>query len=475
MPEKYDIAVIGAGIGGLTAGALLARKGLKVGVFESHKKPGGYCTGFKRGPYRFDAALDAISGCGENGWVTHVLKKLSIEDRVCLVRLDPLRVDLFGDDRLEIPGSMEALMDLLYGIAWEARENTLALLETREEIYRAAMSTPPETLFTDGRIIKRGGALGKFYKASYRDLLDAFVKNERLRAVMCDRCAFMGLPPSKVSAISMTMMFMTYALGGGYRIKGGAQTLADVFAAALAEQGGELHLKTPVEGITVKDGGVTGIVTGEGPVEARCVLSAMDASSTAKLAGLEPPADMNPSVSFFMVYLGLNRLLDIPDSMGVYPGYDIEPTFGDIGINVASKRSSVEIINYSSISPDMAPDGGMSVMLMAKAAYDYAQNWKECKQREAEHLIEKADKAIPGLKAAIDVIETATPLTLERYTKNLHGAAFGWEQVVGNQHTPVEWPVQGLIHAGHWTYPGGGIESVVASGIVAVEKAASCL
>jgi len=370
---------------------------------------------------------------------------------------------------------MDGFMDLVYAVAWEEREGTLALLKSMEEIYRSAMSTPPETLFTDERISKRGGALGRFYNASYRDLLDAFVRSDRLRAVMCDRCAFMGLPPSKVSAISMSIMFMTYALGGGYRIRGGAQTLADGLAHALRQHGGEIHTKTPVEEIVTKDGKVAGIVTKEGRLDAGYVISAIDATATAKLAGIDMHGEMKPSVSFFMVYLGLDKVLDIPDSMGVYPGYDIESTFSDIAMNIASKRSSLEIINYSSISPEMAPEGGMSVMLMAKAAYDYAQNWKECKEREVDYLVDKASAAIPGLKAAVKVRDAATPLTLKRYTKNTDGAAFGWQQSAGSRRTPVEWPVSGLIHAGHWTYPGGGVESVVASGIVAAEKAAATL
>jgi len=474
MKDSCDIAVIGSGIGGLTAGALLAHKGFSVMVFEAGKKPGGYCTSFKRGEYRFDSALDAISGCGENGWLRRVLDQhLGVMDQVEFVRLDPLRVDMFGKERVEIPAGMPALMDLLYGIAPGEREGILGLMQAMDEIFRTAMATPPDMLYNDPRMDKRGGALARFRRATFGQLLDEYVHDEKLRAVLCDRCAYMGLPPSKVSALAMTIMYMTYAQGGAYRIKGGAQSLADAFVKGLVKHGGEFINKARISRIHVEDGRAAGVEIDGTIMRAKAVISAADASSTARMAGLEEEKDgLKPSVSYFMVYLGLNGRLDMPDGMGVYPGYDIEQTFSDIASDIASPHSSMEIINYSNISPSMAPEGCTSMMLMAKAAYGYARDWKECKAQVTDRLIERADAALPGLKGMISVADAATPLTLERYTGNSCGAAFGWEQGVDNRRSAARTGIPGLFQAGHWTYPGGGVESVTASGIIAAELAA---
>ncbi len=159
--------------------------------------------------------------------------------------------------------------------------------------------------------------------------------------------------------------------------------------------------------------------------------------------------------------------------MGYYPGYDIEATFSDVAHDIASPNASLEIINYSGISPEMAPDGCSSVMLMSKAAYAYSERWNDCKGREAQRLIDLASRAVPGLKESIITEEAATPLTLERYTGNSRGAAFGWEQGAPNVRTPSRPPIAGLYFAGHWTYPGGGVESVAASGLAAAEAAAA--
>ncbi len=78
-----------------------------------------------------------------------------------------------------------------------------------------------------------------------------------------------------------------------------------------------------------------------------------------------------------------------------------------------------------------------------------------------------------GLRDSIIFKEPATPPTLERYTGNSLGAAFGWEQDVRNARTSSRPRLPGLYFAGHWTYPGGGIESVAASGLAAAEGAAA--
>ena len=62
--EKYDAVVIGAGNGGLTASAGLARKGFNVLLLERHNIPGGCATSFCRGRFEFEVALHQLSGMG---------------------------------------------------------------------------------------------------------------------------------------------------------------------------------------------------------------------------------------------------------------------------------------------------------------------------------------------------------------------------------------------------------------------------
>ncbi len=78
--NEYDVAIVGAGVGGLSCGALLAKRGLKVLVVEQHYLAGGYCTSFPRkGHSTFDAGVHDISGLGPKGPVRFLLRELGIE------------------------------------------------------------------------------------------------------------------------------------------------------------------------------------------------------------------------------------------------------------------------------------------------------------------------------------------------------------------------------------------------------------
>jgi phytoene dehydrogenase-like protein len=57
---KYDIIIVGAGLGGLTAGAKLTREGKKVLVIEQHSKPGGCATTFRRGDFTMEVGLSGF-------------------------------------------------------------------------------------------------------------------------------------------------------------------------------------------------------------------------------------------------------------------------------------------------------------------------------------------------------------------------------------------------------------------------------
>jgi prolycopene isomerase len=281
-------------------------------------------------------------------------------------------------------------------------------------------------------------------------------------------------------------MIITYGMNGGYRVKGLTQRFPDALAGSIKNNGGNIIYNTTVDKIIIEGNRAAGVVTGDGRVfRAKKIVSNISAKKTFfELAGKkhltselkDKIENMLPSVSFFLVYLGVDmdlKKLGLEHSIGTYPSFDIEETFSDINKDICSPNASFETIIYTLTNPDMAPKGCHSLILMTKAGYDYKESWKGCKDKEAERLIKMAERIIPNLSSHIVIQDSATPLTLERYTGNDKGAAFGWAQGIdhiGANRLQIETPINGLYLTGHWTIPGGGIESVVASGILAERK-----
>jgi protoporphyrinogen oxidase len=99
-PGAYDVVVIGAGGGGISAAAKLAMGGMKVLVIEQHDKVGGYMTAFERDDYRFEVSLHAMDGMGRE-----LFPKLGIEDKVKVVKLERAYRSVFPDFTFDCLGT----------------------------------------------------------------------------------------------------------------------------------------------------------------------------------------------------------------------------------------------------------------------------------------------------------------------------------------------------------------------------------
>ena len=117
IPGSVDVAIVGAGPGGLTAGAYLAQHGLKVAIFDHHYVAGGCATMFTRGSkaerYSFDVGLHYIGDCGPEGRIPTILRGLDLE--MDFRELDPDGFDtlVFPDLEFKIPSDIGLYRDRL--------------------------------------------------------------------------------------------------------------------------------------------------------------------------------------------------------------------------------------------------------------------------------------------------------------------------------------------------------------------------
>jgi len=469
--NEYDVIIIGSGIGGLTCGALLSKRGYKVLVLEQHYKVGGYCSSFKRGNFIFNAGVSDVSGLWAKGPVTYLLKELGLKREDLFVR-NTIRYIFKGKEveAQNLNGFMRELSDMFP----EERKNIYAFFDEAkkayEECYKEAeaygVPLPAELIvkvFGAKKLLDYPKEHPHFYdwlNKTFKQKLDEYFKNEDLKSLLCALLGYIGTEADKITASSALTATVSYYIYGGYFPK--AQEFANSLKEFIESHGSKVLVRHRVDKILVENGKVRGVKVGNEVFRASTVVANVNAKTTfLELVGrehldrrfIEYIKSLKMSSSCFAVFLGVDA------ELAKYPTIIMDLDDGYYAV-----------IN-SNADPSLAPKGKASVTILTLANYhDFPERgtkeYLEKKRGLAELLIKKAEKIIPNLNKHIVVQDAATPKTFERYTSMPEGAIYAFDQSIDTKRPYFKTPIKGLYLASASTFPGGGIEAVVISGII---------
>jgi phytoene dehydrogenase-like protein len=495
--ETWDAVVIGAGLGGLSCAAGFARQGFKPLVLEQHTVPGGYATTFKRpGGFVFDASLHS-TGAGERNGIFNLIDGFPEITDVEFVPHKVLYRAIFPDHDFRVPPkNVDAYIKLLAGAFPEEKAGIESLFQTM----RGLVSDLGRYQTSGGKVSmadfpKEFPYLVKCFNSTWAAVMDAHIKDPKLRAVVSSLWGYFGLPPSRLASLYYILPLMGYLEGGGYYPIGGSQKISDALRRFIEDRGGKVLLKTRVESIRVKDHAASGVKTADGAEYlGRVVVSNANAVDTfhkmmdeaeylkAYLARMDA---FSVSLSAFQVFLGLKK--DLVGEVGIKEseifyetGYDPEEGYRQAQ-NAEVEKRGYGLTIYDNLSKGFSPEGKNTLSIIALQGYepwkkfeaDYFAGRKDAyraeKERIADILIQKVEETLlPGLWQAIEVKDAATPLTNLRYTSNYRGAIYGFDQTVDNcepRRLPHKTPIKNLYLAGAWTRPGHGYGAVIPSGL----------
>lgn len=468
---RYDIIIIGGGLGGLTAGAKLSREGRKVLLIEQHDRPGGCATTFRRGEFTLEVGLHEIDGPSPIDLKTKLFNELDLFNNVTFIKVPEFYH--FVNDNISVT------------IPHDPREAARILKEAFPEENEGIDSYYSQVLNPKKRGADGGTPVGE---KSLGEFLDSIIKNEDLKLVLLGNLGYFHDDPYTLSLTYYCAAQSRYFNGGASYIRKGSQSLSDYLAHYINIHGGEVLLNHLVTGFITENGKLAGVTYRRKQGDATGVLKAFSDDIIANasmpgVAGLLPEdqgrrllnliGNRKAGASLLTVYFGfkthLQTIGNIHYSTFVYDGS--VKSQKDILINNRGdfEKRSFTFVDYGQVDRSLAPQGKS---VGALCCIDYPDNWegltreqyKARKEEVAQIFIRRLEKIIPGIAENIVYHEVATPLTVKRFTLNPEGAVYGFEQIPFNIPVDTAALAPNLHFASAWTRTGGGFSGAIYSG-----------
>ncbi len=481
---SYDVVIIGTGMGGLTAGALLAKRGLKVLLLEKGSQPGGYVVSFRKDGFTFDATGVFVGGCEPGGEFDALLREVDVH--LEFKRIDSIR-NIYPGFEIALPtGGFNHYTERLKAMFPEEKRGIDHYERTISRIGAEVKALSRIKWYEKALFPLFFRNLVRLSGTSHKAILDRLFKGHELKIALSSLPV--TVPPSRLSFLFVATFLNKVISTGAYYPKGGMGVISKALADSIERRGGGIRYRTEATRILSQGNKVTGVVTHEGEViEAPMVISNVGLHQTyRRLLSEASPSSfakklnrLEYSLSNFIVYLGVRadaEINSLPFFTYLRSISDLEEEYRMLRKDEIPENPTLIMTVPSLIDPSLAPEGAHAVKLLCLAPYGYRNGWNRTNRRSyqaikkemAQRLITYVEsRVVPGLKGKILFYEAATPITLERYTANERGAMYGLSATpkqFGRYRPSNRTPIKGLYLAGHYTRPSHGIVGAAISG-----------
>lgn len=450
--SKFDIIIIGSGLGALVSGAILSKEGKKVLILEKGKKIGGLLHTFKRDQTVFSTGMNYIGSLKEGGFLHQYFKYLGITEQLNLKRMD---MDAFEEISFEGDNKSYA-----YAQGKESFEEKLIskfpnesakILDYSNRIWHITDRFPLLYLHDYEKITKGDDYL---YGGAY-EYIQRVTKNQRLRNVLGATNSLYGGRKGKTPLYVHALVNRQF-IESAHRFVGGSQPLADALQNKILAAGGQVLTRTRVTKISTTNINDTWVETEEGErYVGRNIISNIHPAQTLAMLDderLKPVyrrriETLPNTVGFFNMYLVfkanafpyLNRnyyhfmendVWSMNQDACTWPGYFMFYTgCSSQDQKWADNANVMTYLNYDEVIKWKGTTKGMR-----------GEDYEEFKQYKAEVLLQSLELKFPGIRSKIKSYYSATPLTYEHYIGAPEGAAYGIEKDHNNPYKTIVLP-----------------------------------
>lgn len=480
-PSRPQAVVIGAGVGGLSAGALLAARGYGVTIFDPLDAPGGRAYAHRQDGFVFDAGPTIITA----PWMFEDLWRDCggrLSDDVQIRPCSPFYKIRFDDgawfNYSGDPAAMEAEV-----ARFDPRDvaGYRSFMEESRRIYEVAFEQLADQPFhslaftakTLAGLVRLGG-----YRSVY-SVVSKHFRNERLRNIFSFHPLLIGGNPFSATSFYCLIAHLEGRYGVHYAV-GGTNALVHGIANLVRRNGGVIRLGETVETILTEGRRATGVRLKSGEiVPADIVISNGDPATTyGNLLSHHPRrrwtdtriARGDYSMGLFVWYFGTNRRYDDVYHHTMLFG----PRYKGLLTDIFKRQHladdfSLYLHRPSAVDPSVAPDGCDAFYVLSPVpnlggTTDWQDMAETYRQRIAAHL---SRTVLPDLERHVVVSKTATPLDFRDRLLSWQGAAFALEPKLLQSawfrpHNRSE-ELDNLFLCGAGTHPGAGLPGVLSS------------
>ena len=480
----WDYILIGSGMGGMTAAAMLAKMGKRVLVLEQHYVPGGFTHTFKRKSWRWDVGVHAVGEVTDKSMTGRLLTKLTDGD-LKWASLGKVYDEFYYPDdfRIDFPDSPAAFRANLveaFPKSEGAIDNYLRLV--REVAggmkgYYLSRSLP-KGLNTIGDFFLARHAQ-KHFELKTKDVVEKLTDDPKLQSIFAAQWGYYGSPPSR-SSFAIQALVVKHFMHGGFYPVGGSQEIANQLLKTVAQGGGWTRINASVEEILVRKGKAIGVrlESGEEILAKRIISAAGAVATTQRLLPEEYRQQqwasrisrLSPASAHICLYIGFKGDIRKAGASAAnkwfYNTWDNELEDWNVKPGKTLEDTPCLYCSFPSLKDpnhDPGPNQLHTGEVVTFVPWEEFKSWRdspwrkrgadyeEFKEQLTQKVLEQFLQRMPELKDMIEYVELSTPLSTDYFCRPISGSIYGVEPTPERFRNPwlkPRTPIKNLFFAG---------------------------